>query len=205
MQKSAWAKKSDPEQKKYLIGKQFEAEKASRGGDRKSENAKSKCQFGTLINADTAKRIASENGIGRRSVFRAESFAKAVDIADEVEPGIRSELLAGGIKPSEDEIRELVAAAPEERPALVEKLRQPSSRRDKDPPKKKAPDEDEPDLELIQKIADDMLEPKSNGKPGTMIYEMNDALESMIFRWNFCQSNYTAFLKWKNAVKQSRN
>lgn len=38
-----------------------------------------------------------------------------------------------------------------------------------------------------------MLEPRSNGKPDTMLYEMNDALESMIFRWNFCRSNYAAF------------
>ena len=38
-----------PEQKKYLIGKQFEAEKAGHGGDRKSDEAKSKCQVGTLI------------------------------------------------------------------------------------------------------------------------------------------------------------
>lgn len=189
-----------PEQKKYLIGKQYEAEKAARGakdGFRGNQHTNLvKCQLGTLpTQTDTAGRIAKENGMGRRSVFRAESFAKAVDIADEVEPGIRSELLAGEIKPSEEEIRELVAAAPEERPELVEKLRKPPSRRDKDQPKKKAPDEDEPDLELIQKIADDMLEPQSNGKPGTMIYEMNDALESMIFRWNFCQSNYAAFFE----------
>ena len=60
-------------------------------------------------------------------------------------------------------------------------------------------------LELIQKIADDMLEARSNGKPGTMIYEMNDALESMIFRWNFCQSNYTAFFEMeecRSAIKK---
>ena len=44
-------------------------------------------------------------------------------------------------------------------------------------------------------IADDMLEAQSNGKPDTMIYEMNDALESMIFRWNFCQTNYAPFFE----------
>ena len=38
-----------PEQKKYLIGKQYEAEKLGRGGDRKSENAKSKGQNVHLI------------------------------------------------------------------------------------------------------------------------------------------------------------
>ena len=189
-----------PEQKKYLIGKQYEAEKASHGandGFRGNQYSLVKCQLGTLPNQeDTAKRIANENGIGRRSVFRAESFAKAVDIADEVDPGIRSELLAGEIKPTEKDIRELVEAEPEDRPALVEKLREAPSRKDKDPPKKrKAPKADEPDIKLIQKIADDMLLDRGNGNPDTMIYEMNDALESMMFRWDFCQTNYAAFFE----------
>ena len=189
-----------PEQKKYLIGKQYEAEKASHGandGFRGNQYSLVKCQLGTLPNQeDTAKRIANENGIGRRSVFRAESFAKAVDIADEVDPGIRSELLAGEIKPTEKDIRELVEAEPEDRPALVEKLREAPSRKDKDPPKKrKAPKTEGPDIKLIQKIADDMLLDRGNGNPDTMIYEMNDALESMMFRWNFCQTNYAAFFE----------
>lgn len=185
-----------PEQKKYLIGKQYEAEKLGRGGDRKSESAKSKGQNVHLISDQrTSERIAQENGVNEKFVRRAEHFAKGVDIADEVDPGIRQEILAGEIKPTEAAVAAVGRAAPEDRLALVEELRKPPSRRDKDPPKKTAPDEVEPDLELIQKIADDMLEARSNGKPGTMIYEMNDALESMIFRWNFCQNNYTAFFE----------
>ena len=38
-----------PEQKKYLIGKQYEAEKCANGGDRKSAAAKSVGQNGQLI------------------------------------------------------------------------------------------------------------------------------------------------------------
>ena len=123
-----------PEQKKYLIGKQFEAEKATQGGNHGNQyTSLVKCQVGTLPNQeDTAKRIANENGIGRRSVFRAESFAKSVDIADEVDPSIRSQLLAGEIKPTEKDIRELVESEPEDRPALVEKLREAPFRKDKD-------------------------------------------------------------------------
>ena len=56
----------------------------------------------------TCERIAEENGISSRSVCRAEAFSKAVDIADSVEPGMRSELLAGEIKATEKDIRELV-------------------------------------------------------------------------------------------------
>ena len=100
-----------PEQKKYLIGKQYEAEKAAQGGNHGNQHTSlAKCQLGTLPKADTADRIAKENGIGRRSVFRAETFAKAVDIADVVEPGIRSNLLAGEIRAKENDIRDLIVA-----------------------------------------------------------------------------------------------
>lgn len=185
-----------PEQKKYLIGKQFEAEKAMRGGNHGNQyTASAKCQVGTLPpTTDTAERIANENGIGRRSVFRAEAFSKAVDIADEVEPGIRAELLAGEIKATEKDIRELVTADPIDRPALIENLRQPLP--------KKPHKRNDPETELIQKIADDMLEAKSHGKPTTMIYEMNDALESMIFRWEFCESNHADFFELEDCLSE---
>lgn len=116
-----------PEQKKYLIGKQYEAEKATHGakdGFRGNQHTSLvKCQDGTLPNqADTADRIAKENGIGRRSVFRAEAFSKAVDIADEVDPGIRYDLLSGKIKANDKEIRELIDASPLERTDLVGEL-----------------------------------------------------------------------------------
>ena len=196
-----------PEQKKYLIGKQYEAEKSSHGANRFQGNQYSKVVSGQNVHSPqkTSERIAQENGVNEKYVRRAEHFAKGVDMADEVDPGIRQEILAGEIKPTEAAVAAVVRAAPEDRPALVEELRKPPSRKDKDPPKKKAPDENEPDLELIQKIADDMLEARSNGKPGTMIYEMNDALESMIFRWNFCQSNYTTFFEMeecRSAIKK---
>lgn len=195
-----------PEQKKYLIGKQFEAEKATRGaadGFRGNQHTNLvKCQLGTLPEqVDTAKRIAQENGIGRRSVFRAEAFSKAVDIADEVEPGIRENLLAGEIKATEKDIRELVQAEPEERPAIVDRMRHP-------PPKGKerhqAPKPAESETAVIEQIAEDMLEPKNNGRPSTMIYEMNDALESMIFRWNFCQTNYASFFEMEECRSEIR-
>ncbi len=69
-----------PEQKKYLIGKQYEAEKQAVGGDRKS-----KYQNDTL-NENTGDRIAKQNNISRISVIRAEGYAKAVDLADEAVP-----------------------------------------------------------------------------------------------------------------------
>lgn len=100
------------EQKKYLIGKQYEAEKASHGGERGNQYTNlASCQVDNLPNKErTCERIAKENGISSRSVCRAEAFSKAVDIADEIEPGIRDEILAGRIKPTEKEIHALARA-----------------------------------------------------------------------------------------------
>ena len=194
-----------PDQKRYLVGKQYEAEKAGHGGARdmeRDENGKftARYQNDTLRSKErTRDRIAKENGISTISVVRAEQYAKGIDLADEIEPGIRSELLSGKVKAKEKDIREFVSAPPEQRPTIIDRIRNPP---ESDKTKKKAPKPKDPEMELIQKIADDMLEARSNGKPGTMIYEMNDALESMIFRWNFCRSNYTAFFEMEECRQE---
>ena len=65
-----------PEQKKYLIGKQYDAEKAIHGGDRKSSSAKSSSQNGNLIeNPKTCKRIAVENGVSKNTVMHNPSHS----------------------------------------------------------------------------------------------------------------------------------
>ena len=103
-----------PEQKKYLIGKQYEAEKCSNGGDRKSAVAKSGCQIGNLIpTSKTCQKVAKENGVGMRTVFRAEEFAKGVDAAEEAVPGTRQKVLSGEVKPTAAEIASVARAPPE--------------------------------------------------------------------------------------------
>ena len=176
-----------PTQKKYLIGKQYEAEKASYGGDRKSEEAKSSCQIGNLISQQkTCERIAGENGISSRSVCRAESFSKAVDIAEEVEPGIRSDILSGSIKATANDVQAIIQAAPTERPQLIEKLRCPSAGRKKESSNDKA---------KIQEISEGLAKPRGKATQEDMLYELDDALNSLIFRWNIClaaNSDYVA-------------
>ncbi len=173
------------EQKRYLIGKQYESEKASHGakdGFRGNQHTNLvTCQVGTLpTQVDTAERIAKENGIGRRSVFRAEAFSKAVDIADEVEPGIRSEILNGGLRATERDMRSLVNAKPEERSALVAELRKPPSEKAKTSKTTKQQDET---LSLAQQVGEEMLTARSKGTEADLLYELEDALDSMIFRW----------------------
>ena len=47
-----------------------------------------------------------------------------VDAAEEAVPGIKQEILTGSIKPTEKAVAAIAKAPPEERPALVQQLRQ---------------------------------------------------------------------------------
>ena len=170
------------QQKKYLIGKQYESEKATHGGDRKSSEVKSSSQVGNLISSEkTCERIANENGISRNSVLRAEAFSKAVDIADEIDPGIRTEILTGKLKPTQKEVQALTKATPEERPALVEELRKPPEERRKVLPER--------NLLSLEQIAAELPDESYRVSPESMLYELEDALDTFTFRWSVCLSH----------------
>ena len=181
------------QQKKYLIGKQYEAEKAAHGGERdmaRDENGQftASSQIGNLrCNNKTCERIAEENGISKNTVLRAEAFSKAVDIADEIEPGIRSEFLNGSIRATEKEIQALARADPEERPDILAELRKPPTEKVKTAKTEKLPDNA---ISQLQQISEDMLSAKSRGTQADMLYELEDALDSLMFRWSMCLGNY---------------
>ena len=177
-----------PTQKKYLIGKQYEAEKQRQGTNNQYVQAKSESsQIGNFhSSAKTCERIAAENGISKNSVFRAEAFSRAVDIADEIEPGIRSDILAGSVKATARDVEDIIQAPPAERPQLIEKLRSPP------PAKKKEPSSDKA---KIQEISESLAKPRGKATQEDMLYELDDALHSLIFRWNIClaaNSDYVA-------------
>lgn len=180
------------EQKKYLIGKQYEAEKASHGGDRGNQYTNlASCQIGNLPKErKTCERIAEENGISSRSVCRAEAFSKAVDIADAVEPGIRDEILAGKIKPTEKDVHALARADPEERPAIIEEMRKSPEEKRKAAPLAKLLDKS---LTQVEQISEDMLTSRRKGTQADMLYELEDALDSLMFRWPMCLNNNQDF------------
>ena len=186
------------QQKKYLIGKQYDSEKASHGGDRKSEEVKSSGQKAHLIaDKKTAERIAEENGINEKTVRRAAQYSRAVDLADEVEPGIRKEILSGAIKATDKEITALASADPEERPTLIEELRKPPEQRRKVLPERH--------LLSTEEIASEKLADISKETPEDMLSELEDALHSFKFRWSVClshNSDYFAEHEHRNKVNQ---
>ena len=132
-----------PEQKKYLIGKQYEAEKMKPGGDHGNSRSSNgtfspNSQNGDLGNSrTTCKKIAAENGISKNTVLRAEQFSKGVDAAEEAVPGTRKKVLSGEVKPTASEIASVARAPPEDRAALVAaicKAKEPLSQKQKSPP-----------------------------------------------------------------------
>ena len=174
----------------YLLGKQFHAENVGHGGDRQTErNIDGKftasCQNDSLRSKDkTSKRIAKEHNVSPSTVYRARDFAKSVDIADELSPGFKEEVLSGAITPTKKEVQAIVKAKPEDRPALIDQIKHPEEK--PKPPKLKP-------SELVQKIADDMLETHGTGKPSDMFYELEDAMESLTFRWAMCLRTYESY------------
>ena len=165
-----------PEQKKYLIGKQYEAEKCVNGGDRKSSAAKSGGHFDHLIKPEkTRERIARETNTTDSFVRRAEHFAKGVDAAEDAVPGTRQKVLSGEVRPTAAEIASVARAPPEERPALVAEICKPKppkppAQKQKAPPAVAAP---LPDASTSDEEAPDE-EPMSTPAPSEPIFPQKE-------------------------------
>ena len=181
-----------PQQFKYLIGQQYDAEKLAERfrGNQYTSVERSGC--GQNVHNQnperTAEKIARENNLNEKYVRRAGHFAQGVDAAEEAVPGIKQEILTGSIKPTEKAVAAIAKAPPEERPTLVQQLRQikePEKVEEKPKPKRSAAET----LQAIQDISDNMLQ--SNGEIDTddICAELEDALDTMIFRWDTCLEN----------------
>ena len=180
------------EQYKYLIGERYEAEKRMESfyGNRFTlADKSSRIQNESGYSGErTREKIARENNISVSYVQRAGKFAQGVDAAEEVAPGIKQEILTGSIKPTEKAVAAIAKAPPEERPALVQQLRQakePEKAQEKPKPKRSTAET----LQTIQDISANMLQ--SNGEIDTddICAELEDALDTMIFRWDTCLEN----------------
>ncbi len=196
-----------PEQRRYLVGKQYEAEKRAHGGSRKMEGDQPSCHGDNLVSQPkTCERIAQENGVNWRSVIRSEKFAQNVDAAEEAVPGTREKILSGKVKPTAAELAAVSRAAPEERPGLVAEICRP--RQEKRTARERAavqeveaalPEPPKPTsgrrsqsrkiLESIREMSEKMLQPTGETEEEDIFAEMEDALDTLIFRWNTCLQN----------------
>ena len=116
------------EQQSYLRGKQYEAEKMSRGGDRKSSEFSNgqnvRLKSSREIKDGAAGRVGKENGVDGRTIRRDADFAKSIDEADSISPGLRDAVLSGEIKTPKSVISEIRNIPEEKRTAVVEAIKQ---------------------------------------------------------------------------------
>ena len=109
-----------PEQKRYLLGKQYEAEKKAAKifrGNQYTLAKKSGGDHGDNHHSGkkTCDRIAEENGVSRASVLRASHYTRGIDIADNLSPGIKQKVFSGEVKFTNEEMSKLVLSSPDKR------------------------------------------------------------------------------------------
>lgn len=177
-----------PQQKKYLIGQRYEAEKMANGGDRKSDQAKSVVQIEPLISPHvTRAHIANDTNTSESYVMRAGWYAQGVDAAEEALPGIKQEILTGAIKPTETAVAAVAKADPEERPQLAAALKKPresgKSASEKSQPvyHKSAPASPrQSTLKQIREISAEMERPKPPATDDSMLNSIELEIQSFI-------------------------
>lgn len=204
-------------QKKYLLGKRYEAEKMLHGYNEESQSRDDNGQFHRSSHngnfggsGRTAKQLAHETHTSRNTILRAHEYSRGVDAADEVVPGIKKEILSEGIKPSEKEVMAIAKAPQEERKGMAEALRKPKEVRKQE--RKQEIEKNEqvynPTLASINKLSEEMASRDDKVRPPIdtifIITELTDALESMMFRWGSCYEEYSKQMKESDCRSQIR-
>ena len=119
-----------PEQKSYLIGKQYEAEKKAAKIFRGNQYTLAKKSGGAHDDnhhsgKKTCDRIAEENGVSRASVLRASHYTRGIDIADNLSPGIKQKVFSGEVKFTNEEMSKLVLSSPDKRQDVFAEIMHP--------------------------------------------------------------------------------
>ena len=119
-----------PEQKCYLLGKQYEAEKKAAKIFRGNQYTLAKKSGGAHDDnhhsgKKTCDRIAEENGVSRASVLRASHYTRGIDIADNLFPGIKQKVFSGEVKFTNEEMSKLVLSSPDKRQDVFAEIMHP--------------------------------------------------------------------------------
>lgn len=174
-----------PERKKFLLGKEYESTKLAVGAPLGSKHGIRKCGQNDHIFTEsrTCQRIASEHGVGEKTVRRAEKYSQGIDAAEEAVPGAQEEILTGRIKATDAQIAALPVIPKEERPAILDELRKEKGKRNENllsrlkperpPPKSAPPKPPEPPQNeepaapepVTPSPPEEEIEPASNGPP----------------------------------------
>ena len=112
------------EQKAYLLGKRYSAEKQiEKQRDENGRFAPSGQNDHPEEKLKTSERIAKEIGKSEKHVRRAEQYAQALDLADSVCPGIKKDILSGFLNTTNKDVIALLKADKEALPDMIDVLR----------------------------------------------------------------------------------
>ena len=170
-------------QRTILLGRRLEAEKMSRGGNRRTAEMIS-CPQNEGMKSKTAHKIAEESGVSRATVERSSEYVKALDIAKQHDANIERDILAGVIAPSKKDVIHIGKASKEEIPELVKQLREQKS---KTSPKKAG--------DTIGSISAKMAEDKPPATEKDMMISLEAAVKTLIRTFDTTFQYYPEILR----------
>ena len=126
-----------PEQKKFLIGKQYSMEHRKPGGNGNNQHTAAAkktapeelCQFDTIpptaTEASVRKQIAERNNVSESYVARSEKFMRGVEIMEQMVPGMQEKILSGQFKVRDADMHRLAKADYIDRQKIVDEILYP--------------------------------------------------------------------------------
>ena len=129
-----------PEQKKFLIGKQYSVEHRKPGGNGNNQYTTATqeavqeelCQNDTIPPTATEnsvrKQIAERNNVSESYVVRSEKFMQGVEIMEQMVPGTKEKILSGQFKVRDADMHRLARADFPNRKQIVHEILHPEDR-----------------------------------------------------------------------------
>lgn len=129
-----------PEQKKFLIGKQYSVEHRKPGGNGNNQYTATTqeavqeelCQIDTIpptsAEASIRKQIAERNNVSESYVARSEKFIRGVEIMEQMIPGMQEKILSGQFKVRDADMHRLARADFPNRKQIVHEILHPEDR-----------------------------------------------------------------------------
>ncbi|MFQ8644523.1 MAG: hypothetical protein ACLR9R_02390 [Faecalibacterium prausnitzii] len=129
-----------PEQKKFLVGKQYSIEHRKPGGNGNNQYTATTqetvqeelCQNDTIpptsAEASIRKQIAERNNVSESYVARSEKFMRGVEIMEQMMPGTKEKILSGQFKVRDADMHRLARADFPNRKQIVHEILHPEER-----------------------------------------------------------------------------
>ena len=126
-----------PEQKKFLIGKQYSVKHRKPGGNGNNQHTAAAkktapeelCQIDTIpptaTDTSVRKQIAERNNVSESYVVRSEKFMRGVEIMEQMMPGMQEKILSGQFKVRDADLHRLAKADYIDRQKIVDEILYP--------------------------------------------------------------------------------